>query len=112
MVVLNPALSASPRPWCDPDRAPALTSTGVYRNNETLLLMHLLAYQVLHAGRSVMEQATGQGWRLRRFRERLLRAAARVAGKARRLTFIVARSVAGDWQQPRQTLHRYRRAPA
>src|SRR5690625_6508472 len=74
----------------DPDRAPALTSTGVYRNNETLLLMHLLAYHVLHAGRSVMVQATGQGWSLRRFRERLLRAAARVARKARRLTFIVA----------------------
>ena len=111
MDVLNPALSASPRPWGDPDRAPALTSTGVYRNNETLLLMHLLAYQVLHAGRSVMEQATGQGWSLRRFRERLLRAAARVARKARRLTFIVAWSVAGDWQQLWQKLQRYRWVP-
>jgi len=111
MDVLNPALSASPRPWSDPDRPPALTDTGVYRNNETLFLMHVLAYQFLHTGRSVMEQATGQGWSLRRFRERLLRAAARVVKKGRRLTFVVAWSVAEDWQKLWRQLQRHRWVP-
>lgn len=111
MDVLNPALSASPRPWNDPERVPGLTAAGVYRNNETLFLMHLLAYQILHTGRSLMERATGQGWSLRRFRERLLRAAARVVKKARRLTFIVAWSVAEDWQRLWRQLQRYRWVP-
>lgn len=111
MDVLSPALSASPRPWNDPESAPGLTATGVYRNNETLFLMHLLAYQILHTGRSVMEKATGQGWSLRRFRERLLRAAARVVKKSRRLTFVVAWSVAEDWQRLWRQLQRYRWVP-
>lgn len=111
MDVLNPALSASPRPWGDPERAALLTTTGVYRNNETLFLMHLLAYQVLHTGRCVMEKTTGQGWSLRRFRERLLRAAARVVKQARRLTFIVAWSVAEDWQRLWRKLQGYRWVP-
>ena len=90
MDVLNPALSASPRSGDDAALVERQTATGVYRNNETLFLMHLLAYQILHTGRCVMEQVTGQGWSLRRFRDRLLRAAARVVKQARRLTFIVA----------------------
>ena len=99
------------RPWVDPDRPPALTDTGVYRNNETLFLMNVLAYQFLHTGRSVMERATGQGWSLRRFRERLLRAAARVVKKGRRLTFAVAWSVAEDWQKLWRQLQRHRWVP-
>ncbi len=41
--------------------------------NETLFLLNLLAYEVLHAARCVMEQTTGTGWCLRRLRERVLR---------------------------------------
>jgi len=112
MDVLNPALSASPRPWHEADAfEPPLTDHGVYRNNETLFLMHLLAYQVLHTGRSVMEKATGQGWSLRRFRERLLRVAARVVHKSRRLTFVIAWSAADDWQRLWSHLQRYRWRP-
>ena len=40
--------------------------------------MNLLAYQVLHTGRGLMQAATGTGWSLRRFRERVLRAGARM----------------------------------
>lgn len=112
MDVLNPALSASPRPWHEVDTyPPALTEAGVYRNNETLFLLHLLAYQVLHAGRAIMERATGQGWSLRRFRERLLRVAARVVSKSRRLTFVIAFSAAGDWSRFWRKLQRYRWSP-
>src|SRR6056297_1389411 len=113
MDVLNPALSASPRPWHEADIfEPALTEAGVYRNNETLFLLHLLAYEVLHAGRVIMERATGQGWSLRRFRERLLRVAARVVTKSRRLTFVIAWSAAGDWSRFWRKLQRYRWSPA
>jgi len=112
MDVLNPALSASPRPWHHADTyEPELTPAGVYRNNETLFLLHLLAYQVLHAGRAMMEQATGQGWSLRRFRERLLRVAARVVHTSRRLTFVIAWSAADDWQRLWRKLQRYRWCP-
>ena len=105
------ALSASPRSGDDADLAGRQTATGVYRTNETLFLMHLLAYQILHTGRCVMEKATGQGWSLRRFRERLLRAAARVVKQSRRLTFIVAWSAAEDWQRLWHKLQRYRWVP-
>jgi hypothetical protein len=112
MDVLDPALSASPRPWHDADTfQPRLTEAGVYRNNETLFLLHLLAYEILHTGRAIMERATGQGWSLRRFRERLLRVAARVVSKSRRLTFVIAWSAAGDWSRFWQKLQHYRWSP-
>ena len=72
---------------------------GVRAQNETLLLLNLLAYEVLHAGRCVMEQATGTGWSLRRLRERVLRVASRVVRHGRRLTFVIAQDFAPDWQR-------------
>ena len=56
-------------------------------------------------------KATGQGWSLRRFRERLLRAAARVVKQSRRLTFIVAWSVAEDCERLWRKLQGYRWVP-
>ena len=50
--------------------------------NETLLLLNLLAYEVLHAGRCVMQRATGIGWSLRRLRERVLKVASHVVWSA------------------------------
>ena len=111
MDVPNPALSASPRPWDDPDKAPAPAPDGVCRNNETLFLPHLLAYQILHTGRTLMEKATGRGWSLRCSRERLLRAAARVLCKSRRLTFVVAWGVADDWHRLWSKMQHYRWRP-
>jgi len=107
-----PRCRQAPRPWHEADTyQPALTEAGVYRNNETLFLLHLLAYQVLHAGRAIMEHASGQGWSLRRFRERLLRVAARVVSKSRRLTFVIAWNAAGDWSRFWRKLQRYRFSP-
>ena len=92
MDVLAPALSSAARPKSHyrGRRLEAATEpqeAGVRAQNETLLLLNLLAYEVLHAGRCVMEQATGTGWSLRRLRERVLRVASRVVRHGRRLTF-------------------------
>ena len=72
---------------------------GVRAQNETLLLLNLLAYELLHAGRCVMERATGTDWSLRRWRERVLRVASHVARHGRRLTFVIAEDAAPDWQR-------------
>ena len=104
MDVLAPALSSAPRAKSHYQgrRLEAATEPqepGVRAQNETLLLLNLLAYEVLHAGRCVMEQATGTGWSLRRLRERVLRVASRVVRHGRRLTFVIAQDFAPDWQR-------------
>ena len=70
---------------------------GVRAQNETLFLLNVLAYEVLHAARCLMEQTTATGWSLRRLRERVLRVASRVARHGRRLTFVIAQHAAPDW---------------
>jgi hypothetical protein len=44
-----------------------------------------------------MEIATGRGWSLRRFRERVLRVGGRVLIHARRVTLVVAETAARYW---------------
>ena len=102
MDVLAPAFSSVPRPKSHYRGRPLEAVTepeepGVRAQNETLLLLNLLAYELLHAGRCVMEQATGTGWSLRRLRERILRVASRVVRHGRRLTFVIAQDAAADW---------------
>ena len=103
MDVLAPALSSVRRPKShyrgrrlEADSRPQ--ESGVRAHNETLFLLNLLAYEVLHAGRCVMERATGTGWSLRRLRERVLRVA-RVVRHGRRLTFVIAQHAAADWMR-------------
>src|SRR3712207_7285038 len=58
-----------------PPRSTLFPNTTLFRSlptgidaaarNEALLLLHLLAYEILHTGRRVMEIATGTGWSLR-----------------------------------------------
>jgi hypothetical protein len=52
--------------------------------NEVRLLIACLAYQVMHIARRAMGKATETGWSLRRLRERVLRAGARLVVSARR----------------------------
>lgn len=103
MDVLDPTLSSATRPKIRcrgmATEPPSCTETGVRPNNETLFLLNLLAYEILHVGRTLMEKTTHQGWSLRRFRERVLRVASRVICQSRRLTFVIPRSAAGDWQR-------------
>ena len=102
MDVLAPALSSVRRPKSHyrgrrlgADSRPE--ETGVRAQNESLFLLNLLAYEVPHAGRCLMEQATVRGWSLRRLRERVLRVASRVVRHWRRLTFVIAQHAAADW---------------
>jgi hypothetical protein len=111
MDVLDPALSSARRPKQDGPVVQTSTDTGVRANNETLLLLNLLAYEILHMGRTLMEKATREGWSLRRFRERILRVASRVIRHGRRLTFVIAQSAAGDWQRLWRKLNRLRWVP-
>jgi Transposase DDE domain group 1 len=77
---------------------PALpTSIDVAARNEMLLLLHLMAYETMHAGRRMMEIATGTGWSLRRFRERVLRVGGRVLIHARRIILVIAETAARHW---------------
>jgi hypothetical protein len=97
MDVLAAALSASSRArWPHPSDA--------FARNEALLLLHLLACEVLHSGRCVMQKITRTGWSLRRFRERGLKTAARVVPHARRATLVIAETAAPYWRQFRQGL--------
>ncbi len=92
MDVLRPALSSASRarwPKC----------TDAFARNEALLLLHLLAYEVLHSGRCLMEKVTRTGWSLRRFRERVLKVGARVVCHARRATLVISETAAPWWRQ-------------
>jgi DDE family transposase len=100
MDVLAPALSSTSRTRrrYRGHPLPALpTGNDAVARNEALLLLHLMAYEVMHAGRRVLEIATATGWSLRRFRERVLRVGARVLIHARRVTVVVAEAAARHW---------------
>jgi hypothetical protein len=100
MDVLDPALSSAPR--CKRHyrgrRLEESDSTlDAFAHNEVVLLLNILAYEVVHAGRCLMEAATKQGWSLRRFREHVLRAAARVVVSGRRVTMVIGQAFARFW---------------
>src|SRR5215213_7879418 len=100
MDVLAPALSSTPRTkrhYRGSPLPPLPTGIDAAARNEALLLLHLLAYEILHTGRRVMEIATGTGWSLRRFRERVLRVGGRVLIHARRIVLVVAETAARHW---------------
>jgi hypothetical protein len=98
--VLAPALSSTNRPksHCR-GRKPqsAADAVDAYACNEVRLLVSLLAYQVMHIARRAMARATGTGWSLRRLRERVLRAGARIILSGRRMTLALASSAAPFW---------------
>ena len=98
--VLAPALSSTNRPkshWRG--RKPRSTADAVdaFACNEVRLLVSLLAYQLMHVARRAMARATGTGWSLRRLRERVLRAGARIVLSARRMTLALSSSAAPFW---------------
>ena len=98
--VLDPALSSSPRAKAhyrgeEPQtRTPSCDS---FAANEVRLLLNALAYNVVHVVRTLVERATGQGWSLRRVRERLLRVAARVLVHGRRAILVINTASAKLW---------------
>jgi hypothetical protein len=102
MNVLDPALSSSPRPKAHyrqekpKKRCPSGDSFAI---NEVLLLLNVLAYNVMHAARVLMEEATGEGWSVKRLRERVLRVAGRVLVHARRATIVIGEASSELWQR-------------
>ena len=99
---IHPQLSSSARPKSHCRGRPVLREAEpeaeTWRpQNEVLLLLNLLAFQLMHEGRCGMEAAEGEGWSVVKFREQVLRAGCRVAFHARTMTFHIAQSVAGYW---------------
>ncbi len=102
MDVLAPALSSAKRTKSTYRGQPPVqrsVSIDAFANNEVRLLLNALAYNLVHAARVLMEQATGEGWGLRRVRERVLKVAARVLLHSRRVVLVIARESAGLWQK-------------
>lgn len=100
MDVLNPALSSSPRPkshYRGREPANRFASGDSFAQNEVLLLLNALAYNVAHTARALLVNQLREGWSLRRFRERVLRVPSRVLIHGRRVVFVVAQSVAPLW---------------
>jgi hypothetical protein len=101
MDVLAPALSSAPRPkdhyrgQKPKKRYPAADS---FHLNEVRLLLNCLAYNTGHLARVVVEAETGQGWSLRRVRERVLRVAARILIHGRYATVVIGRTTARAWE--------------
>jgi hypothetical protein len=98
--VLDPALSSSPRQKSHyrgevPEKR---TAPGdAFAQNEVILLLNALAYNVAHATRVLMEAASGEGWSLMRLRERVLRVAARILVHGRRATLVIGKAPAKLW---------------
>jgi hypothetical protein len=98
--VLAPALSSTNRPkshWRGRKTRTAKPAVDAFACNEVRLLIALLAYQVMHIARRAMAHATGTGWSLRRLRERVLRAGARLILSGRRMTLALSGAAAPFW---------------
>ena len=115
MSVLSPALSSSPRPknhYRGDQPKKRYGSCDAFAHNEATLLLNALAYNIVHAARVLLEQATGRGWSMKRVRERVLKAAARVLVHGRYVTMVVAPAAARLWQALWKKLSRLKLAPA
>ena len=91
-------------------KSEARTEAGIRPHNEVRFLLKLLAYEILHLGRVLMEQATRRGLSLRRFHERVLRVASREVRQGRRLIFVISQG-AMDWKRLWKRLARVSWAP-
>lgn len=113
--VLQPALSSSPRPkrtYRGKQPKKQYPSGDSFAHNEVLLLLNMLAYNLMHVARTMLEIETRQGWSLKRLRERVLRIPARVVLHGRRAVVVIGQMAAGLWQRLWQRLMRWQVEPA
>jgi hypothetical protein len=99
--VLDPHLSSTPRPKSHYRGVPlpdSESSGDFFAQNEVRFLLNALAYNIMHVGRVLLEEATACGWSLRTFRERVLKVGARVVLHARRAVVVIAQPAASCWQ--------------
>ncbi len=98
--VLAPALSSTNRAkshWRGRKPKSKTPAVDAFACNEVRLLIACLAYEVMHIARRTMAKATGTGWSLRRLRERVLRAGARLVISGRRMTLALSSAAAPFW---------------
>lgn len=98
--VLAPALSSTNRAkshWQGKKPKSVTPAVDAFACNEVRLLIACLAYQVMHIARRALTKATGTGWSLRRLRERVLRAGARLVISGRRMTLALSSAAAPFW---------------
>lgn len=70
-----------------------------FANNEVYLLLNGLAYNLIHAARSLLQIATHRGCSFRCFIENVLKAPARVLLHSRRVIVVISGLYAGAWQK-------------
>ena len=112
--VLDPALSCTQRPKSHVGgRTPKrrTPSGDPMKRNEATLLLHALAYNLMNAGRTLMSRATGEGVSLRRFREQVLKVAARFCLTGNRVVVVIAQSAVPLWRGILRRLSRLRFVP-
>lgn len=109
MDCVEPTLSSSPRPKShyrgNPVERPsdgALQEPGgdadeVEPANEALFQINALTCNLMHWARRLLESATGKGWRLRRFREQVLKVGCRVLRGGRQLNVVIPDAAATHW---------------
>ena len=64
---------------------------------KTNAILQEFGFSKMHIARRAMARVTGTGWSLRRLRERVLRAGARIILSARRVTLALSSSAAPFW---------------
>jgi hypothetical protein len=101
MDVFDPALSSTPRSKSH-YRGNAIANSVIpgdsFAQNEARLLLNALAYNIVHVARRLVAELTGEGWSLRRVRERVLRVASRVLVHGRRVTVVISTQAAALWR--------------
>jgi hypothetical protein len=113
--VLEPALSSSPRSkrhYRGKKPKKRYPSCNSFAHNEAILLLNALSYNIVHAARVLLEEATGRGWSLKKVRERVLKAAARILVRSRYVTMVIAPGAAKLWQALWIKLSRLKLIPA
>jgi len=85
-------------------------SSRSFEENETTMLLSLLAFNMVSMLRNEFEDASGGSWDLRRFRQSVLRAGGRVVKHARRLWLHIEECVGSFWRTMADRLGRLRLA--
>jgi hypothetical protein len=83
-----------------------------FEANEASLLLKLLAFNLAGMVRGELEDASGNGWDLKRVQQTVLRAGARVVKHGRKLMVDVARAAAVVWERLLARVGRWWRDPA
>jgi hypothetical protein len=87
-------------------------SQGEFEANETTLLLKLLAYNLAGMLRGDMEDASPNGWDLKRLQQTVLKAGARVVEHSGRLIVDVARAAGMLWSRLLDRVRRWWRDPS